>query len=125
MRLLVDTHVLIWWLAEPERLSARTIALLRGEDADVRVSVGSVWEIAIKRAMGKLRLPIALTDALSGSIFQELPITAAHAEHAGELPPHHADPFDRVLIAQAQLEGLTIVTADRHFGAYGVPVITP
>jgi PIN domain nuclease of toxin-antitoxin system len=87
------------------------------------VSVASAWEAAIKVALGRLRLPESFARGIAGSGFQALPITFEHAERISSLSPHHGDPFDRMLIAQAQAEGLTLVTRDRRLESYGVPVI--
>jgi PIN domain nuclease of toxin-antitoxin system len=119
--LLLDTHVVIWWRSAPERLPDD----LKEEMATspiVLVSVASVWEAAIKTALGRLELPEPLSAGIRRSGFDDLPITSAHAEHAAQLPLHHADPFDRLLIAQAQLEGLELVTHDRVLARYDVPV---
>lgn len=92
-------------------------------ETDVAVSAASVWEIAIKRAKGKLATPENLLERLAE--FRPLPITFAHAQQAGTLPLHHADPFDRMLVAQAQLEGLTLVTGDARIARYQVQVLLP
>lgn len=123
MRLLLDTHALLWWLADSglDPITARAVSDPRN---DVFVSAASVWEIAIKKALGKLSAPDNLAEAIAGSGFEPLPISLAHATKAGELPPHHQDPFDRMLIAQAQLENLTTVTRDARFRLYDVPLLT-
>jgi PIN domain nuclease of toxin-antitoxin system len=89
----------------------------------VFVSVASAWELAIKASLGRLRMPPNLEEALDRKGYQRLGISFAHAAVAGALPRHHGDPFDRMLIAQAQSEGLTLVTRDRVFSAYGIPVL--
>ncbi len=123
MNLLLDTHVVLWALAEPERLSAEARSAIEdGRDA-VFVSAASAWEIGIKRALGKLMAPDQLVEALAAAGFQPLPITVEHATTAGALPPHHHDPFDRMLVAQAMMEGLTVVTRDRSFEPYGVTIL--
>jgi PIN domain nuclease of toxin-antitoxin system len=119
--LLLDTHTLLWWLGDSTKLSASARKMIRDPAAVVYVSAGTVWEIAIKRSLGK----VAISDDWYRATFRdfaELPITAGHTRRAGELPPHHRDPFDRVLIAQALSEGLTIVTGDSAFDPYGVQV---
>ena len=119
MRLLLDTHALLWWLADDDRLgrSARDAIA----DADVVVvSAVSAWEIAIKQAVGKLTGPRDLAGEIRANGFTELPVTSAHALAAGELPPHHSDPFDRMLVAQARLEDLTLVTRDPRLAEYGI-----
>lgn len=121
MRLLLDTHVLLWATAEPERLAERLRHALAVPGNTVFVSAASVWEIAIKRALGRIVFPLEDLDAvLARAGFEDLPIAAAHAIAAGGLPRHHADPFDRMLIAQAQVEDLTLVSEDAAFGAYDV-----
>lgn len=122
MTLLLDTHVLLWWREASSRIDGEARRSIATAD-DVFVSAASAWEVAIKVALGKLRIPEPLEDAVSESGFDALPITFAHAATVTGLAPHHADPFDRMLIAQALIEGLTIVTHDRRFAPYGVPVI--
>ena len=121
MRLLLDTHVLLWATATPEQLSERLRHALAVPSNTVFVSAASVWEIAIKRALGRIVFPLEELDSvLARAGFEELSMTAAHAVAAGGLPRHHADPFDRMLIAQAQVEDLTLVSEDAAFGAYDV-----
>ena len=96
---------------------------LRDVRNKVSVSVASVWEIAIKRATGKLQFPAPIAETVERLGFELLPISAAHAEHAGGLPRHHNDPFDRLIIAQAMLEGLILGTQDRAMRPYGVPTL--
>jgi PIN domain nuclease of toxin-antitoxin system len=126
LRLLLDTHCWLWMRAEPERLSEPTRQLLRDPESDLFLSAAAAWEIAINFAAGKLRLPeppaAFIAQRLSEDRVAALPILLTHALRAGELPPHHRDPFDRVLIAQAQMEGLTLLTADRELARYDVPV---
>ncbi|MDQ3733312.1 MAG: type II toxin-antitoxin system VapC family toxin [Actinomycetota bacterium] len=120
MRLLLDTHVLIWWLEGGDRLTPDLIERLEARDTSTAVSAATVWEIEIMRALGKLDAPDDLLDQVTASGFAQLPISAAHAVAAGRLPRHHDDPFDRMLIAQALAEQRTIVTRDRRFAQYGV-----
>jgi PIN domain nuclease of toxin-antitoxin system len=116
--------VLLWWLADDQHLSGEVRAVLADPDTEVFVSAASVWEAAEKRALGKLRFETAeLVATLASGGFQALPINALHALAAAELPRHHEDPFDRMLIAQAADLGLTVVTQDRAFEAYGVAVM--
>ena len=122
-RLLLDTHVLIWWLEGGERLSRSAAEAIASPDSVVCVSPASLWEASIKHAKGRLEKPPDLARWVRNEGFEELPIRLEHGESAGALPPHHADPFDRILIAQAQLEGLTIVTRDPVFEAYGIPLL--
>jgi PIN domain nuclease of toxin-antitoxin system len=123
VRLLLDTHVLLWWLADIE-LAPRA----RDEIADpantVAVSAASAWEISIKKALGKLSAPDDLVQQIQASDFAPLPIEISHALAAGQLPRHHDDPFDRMLIAQAQTDQLTIVTRDKRFADYDVAVMS-
>ena len=123
MRLLLDTHALLWSLAEPSRLSEEARAAIEDGRNDVFVSAASAWEIAIKRAGGTLEAPEDLTQQLDVAAFRPLAITLDHALAAGALPLHHRDPFDRMLAAQAALEGLTIVSRNGRLDAYGVPVL--
>lgn len=122
MRLLLDTHVLLWWLADHPALSVVAEAAIEREP-DVYVSAISAWEIAIKRALGKLEAPSDLAAAVEDSDFRQLAVGFEHAAVAGALPRHHDDPFDRMLVAQAQHEGLTIVTGDPRIARYQVPVL--
>ena len=120
MRLLLDTHVLLWWLADDRRLGARARALISNADNSVYVSAASAWEISIKRALGKLKAPPSLDGSVEEAGFEKLSIEFQHAERAGALPPLHSDPFDRMLIAQALLEDLVLVTGDKSLAEYGV-----
>jgi PIN domain nuclease of toxin-antitoxin system len=127
VRVLLDTHVLLWALGEPKRLGARARARLVDPSTTIAVSVATAWEIAIKAGLGKLRLPgsveawlLPAVEELGG---EWIAVTAAHAATVEVLPPHHRDPFDRMLVAQALSDGWTIMTADAALGAYGVPVI--
>lgn len=122
MRLLLDTHVAIWWLSGDHRLSPAARELI--EDApDAYLSAVSLWEMFIKQSTGRLDLPAGFADALRDD-FVELPLTFDHAVEGRMLPLVHRDPFDRMLVAQARVEALTIVTADRRLVEYGVPVLS-
>ena len=121
-RLLVDTHALLWWLADDPGLSATAREALAEPANDVLVSTASVWEIAIKRALGKLSAPDDLPAHIEAQGFGWLPVQAAHAWQVRDLPPHHRDPFDRLLVAQSLVEQLPVVSADARFSAYGVDV---
>ena len=121
MRLLLDTHVLIWW-DEGRRLAAEARRAIADADS-VYVSAASAWEVAIKTGLGRLRPTRTVEQAVDESGFLELPVTFRHAERVGKLPPHHRDPFDRLLIAQADVEELTLVSRDSEFARYGVGVI--
>jgi PIN domain nuclease of toxin-antitoxin system len=122
----LDTHAWLWMLVAPERFSAEALALIRGLDNELLFSAASAWEIAIKYALGRLPLPQSPAEyvpsrlAISG--VGMFPVNHGHALHVASLPPHHRDPFDRMLIAQAQVEGMVIVTADREFARYDVDV---
>lgn len=118
MRLLLDTHLLLWWLADAPQLSADHRALIGDGSNDVLVSAVSVAEIAIKASLGKLDAPTDVTGAVATSGFSELDFTLAHGDALRDLPWHHRDPFDRMLVAQAQIEGLTLLTVDRRVQAY-------
>jgi PIN domain nuclease of toxin-antitoxin system len=120
--MLLDTHALLWWLAD-EKLTSSTRELIVDPANFVAVSAVSAWEISIKRALGKLTAPGDLERQVLASGFMPLPISIAHGLAAGELPRHHDDPFDRMLIAQAMTDRLTIVTRDDRFGAYGIPLL--
>jgi PIN domain nuclease of toxin-antitoxin system len=120
--LLLDTHVFLWWRAEPARLKEQAHAAI-AEAEIVFVSAASGWEAAIKAAMGRLELPDTVESGVVASGFEKLPITFSHAESAAALPLHHRDPFDRLLVAQAKLEGLTLVTHDRQLEAYGGEIL--
>ncbi len=120
--LLLDTHVFLWWRSSPERLSDRARDAITTTDL-AAVSTASVWEASIKSALGKLRLKEPFVAGVAASRFVPLVITLEHAERAGQLHPHHADPFDRMLIAQALVEDLSLVTRDQTLEAYGVDLI--
>lgn len=124
MRLLLDTHALLWTLGEPARLRKEALEAVADAQNDVFASAASAWEIAIKRALGKLRAPDDLEAGLASQGFSRLNVTFRHAALAGALPRHHADPFDRMLIAQAQSERLTLVTRDVRIRLYEVPVLS-
>ena len=121
MRILLDTHVLLWWLAGAT-IEAGARKAIASSGADVYVSAASMWEVAIKRASGKLKVPAGFETRVARD-FGSLPMTAEHAWLAGGLPRHHDDPFDRMLVAQATVEQMGIVTRDPRFAAYGIPLI--
>ena len=122
MRLLVDTHILLWALSDDPRLNSKDRNVLLYAQETI-VSAASIWEISIKRALGKLKVSENLLEHVKAAGYLPLSITCVHAEIAGALSPHHADPFDRLLIAQAQCERLTILTSDSIFRRYKVNVI--
>lgn len=123
-RVLLDTHTWLWWQGASTRLGAGARRAITRAD-DVRLSVVSPWEATIKQALGKLDFPqdAEIADSLARNGFTLLPVSLQHVTNLRLLPPHHRDPFDRLLIAQAQVEGLAIVTADRRFLDYDVAVI--
>lgn len=121
MRLLVDTHVLLWAAVEPERLPASFRERLEAPENEVLFSAASIWEMAIKMARGRLTLPMSLEEFARAAVergFEELPVTTAHAARVGHLPPHHRDPFDRLLVAQALSEPARLLTVDRALAPY-------
>lgn len=122
MKLLLDTHAAIWWQREDRRLSREAKRAIATADV-VWVSAAASWEVAIKISLGRLRLDESFRVMVAADDFTELPVTFRHAEEFERLPRLHKDPFDRLFIAQARIEGATIVTHDRAFEAYGVPVI--
>ncbi len=123
MRLLLDTHVFLWWNGRAEMIAGALREAIADPVNDIFVSAASVWEIGIKRAIGKLEFSRGIVDAIRAHQFQLLAITGEHAEHAAGLPRHHADPFDRLLVAQASVERLLLATLDRKIGPYGVPTL--
>ncbi len=123
MRLLLDTHILLWWMEDTPNLPVEARRVIANPDMEVLVSAASAWEMAVKRSAGRLDAPENLELELARFGFEPLAITFAHAQSAGSLPPHHRDPFDRMLIAQARLESLTIVTVDRAFTRYDVDLL--
>jgi PIN domain nuclease of toxin-antitoxin system len=127
MRVLLDTHVFLWWLAGDTRLPVRAREILGDPLVVGLVSAASAWEISTKVRIGKLPGIEAISDDIGAAIasqgFEELPIRVQHAERAGKLPGLHRDPFDRMLAAQAQLEGVSILSVDPIFDAFGVPRI--
>jgi len=122
-RLLLDTHTLLWWLANDTKLGPDTKEIIADNRNIVFVSAVTGWEISIKKASGKLEVPDDLDSLIEAENFEHLPISFFHGEQAGALPTHHKDPFDRMLIAQAQAEGLVIVTNDKIIPKYGVKVL--
>ena len=122
MRLLLDTSALLWWLAG-KGLTDQAREAVADPDNLVAVSAVSAWEISVKKALGKLDAPDNLEHQIQAGGFTPLPVTIAHGIAAGQLPRHHDDPFDRMLIAQAVAEGLTIVTRDKRFSDYHVALL--
>ncbi len=122
MRLVLDTHVALWVLAADERLSPRAAELLGDPAQEVLLSAVVLWEVSIKRSLGKLAAPDGFADRLLEAGAVGLPVTLEHARQVEALPWHHRDPFDRMLIAQARLEGASVVSSDAALQAYEVPV---
>jgi PIN domain nuclease of toxin-antitoxin system len=125
VKLLLDTHAFLWWLTDDPKLKEAARSALSDSAARVYVSAASIWEIAIKSKLGKLDLrDIDPVEEIAANDFVELPMSARHAHAAGYLPRHHDDPFDRMLIAQAQVENMILVSHDTKFEAYGVKLLS-
>lgn len=120
MKLLLDTHVLLWWLDDPNQLSPKALEAIRDEDNPVFISAAVVWEIVIKKALDKLDAPDNLNDVAAENRFEPLAITIEHALALEKLAMHHRDPFDRIQIAQAMVEDMTLVTRDAEIAKYAV-----
>ena len=127
MRALLDTHAFLWWIVGDERLSDSASRAIADRRNEIFVSAASIWEIAIKGRLGRLSIPGDPGAFIGGQIvensFRGLPIVAGHALRVWDLPDHHQDPFDRLLVAQAQVEGLTLVSRDRQVARYEVEVL--
>src|SRR5665811_2184611 len=123
MKVLLDTHILLWCVSADPALPPRAGEVIADPDTVVAVSAASAWEIAVKKAIGRLEAPDDLPNALDANGFDALAINVTHALAAGVLPAHHADPFDRILIAQSRIESLTLVTVDRRFSDYEVDLL--
>ena len=124
MRFLLDTHVLLWWLANDPNLSADIRGVIVNPNNICFVSAVTIWEIAIKNSIGKLRQPDDLLTVLQDNRFQILDISAVHCLRVGSLPWHHKDPFDRLLISQALVEDFVLISVDEKFKLYDVPLFT-
>lgn len=122
-KLLLDTHALLWWLADHPRLGLKAKSLIAEPRNVVYVSAAILWEISIKKSLGKLSATENLDQVVEEEGFTKLPISCFHGDQAGLLPKHHKDPFDRMLIAQAQSEGLSIITNDEIFSSYSVQIV--
>ncbi|HEX3745785.1 MAG TPA: type II toxin-antitoxin system VapC family toxin [Bryobacteraceae bacterium] len=122
MKILLDTHILLWWLDANPLLPQQAIALISEPENTIFVSAVSHWEIWLKHSLGKLRLPSNFPDRLAAEAFEQLPLTAAQTVRIGTLDWAHRDPFDRMLVAQAQTEGLILLTADAALAGYGAAV---
>ncbi len=123
MKLLLDTHAALWWLGDDRRLGPSTTDLLADASNDVLLSAAVVWEVAIKRSLGKLKAPDGFASILTAAGAKALPVTVMHVEALERLEWHHRDPFDRMLIAQATVEQAVVVSSDQALRPYGVPVI--
>ncbi len=125
MRLLLDSHIVVWAILQPERMTSALERTLADQRNERYVSAATIWELGLKQGREKIALPRDLTTDLEEINAEALDVTFGHAVAAAKLPFHHADPFDRMLIAQAQIERLTLVTADRRLAAYDVDLLTP
>lgn len=123
MNLLLDTHVLLWWLDDNPGLSRRARTVIADGNNLVFVSAGVIWEIQIKHALGKLKIPKNFRIVLDQQGFELLDITVEHAYAVGKLPLYHRDPFDRILVAQAKLENMILVSRDKRIKKYKIPLI--
>ena len=123
MNLLLDTHTLLWWLDDQSTLSKKAKTAIADGKNIVFISAVVIWEIKIKQALGKLEIPEDFRKVLDDQPFNKLDITVEHAYAVGDLPAHHRDPFDRMLVAQAKVEGLTLVTRDIRLKEYKIPII--
>jgi PIN domain nuclease of toxin-antitoxin system len=122
LRFLLDTHLLLWWVGESSSLSTAARQLIADPGNTIFISAVSLWEIHLKSSLGKLRLPADFGAKLSGEYFEDLPLVSAHTSRIASMPWHHRDPFDRMLIAQAQAEALKLLTPNRHLAVYGASV---
>ena len=125
MRLLLDSHTLLWALSDVPRLGVLAQEAITSPDNEVFVSAVNIWELAAKREKGTLSAPNDLTTIVEQRGFAPLPLSLFHAEQAAMLPMHHRDPFDRMLIAQTQAEGLILMTRDPYIRRYGIRTMTP
>ena len=124
MNLLLDTHILLWWLGDHPSLSPKCHAAIANGSNLVFVSAAVIWEVRIKQSVGKLRIPNGFREILAQQAFIWLPITVDHAHALEGMPLHHRDPFDRMLIAQAHVENFTVVTHDSVFRKYKIAVMS-
>ncbi|MBF2057873.1 MAG: type II toxin-antitoxin system VapC family toxin [Cyanobacterium sp. T60_A2020_053] len=123
MKFLLDTHILLWWLGDEAKLSPQIRAVICHPENMIFVSAATVWEMSIKKSLGKLFVPNNLLEKLKDNYFRVLDITAEHGLKVTDLPLHHKDPFDRMLIAQAMIEDLTIITLDTKFPLYDITLL--
>jgi PIN domain nuclease of toxin-antitoxin system len=124
-RFLLDTHVLLWWLDGSPELGPRCKEVIADQRNQVYVSAATTWEVSIKKALGKLEVPDDIDSIVEDEGFSKLPISLYHGQLAGSLPMLHRDPFDRMLIAQAQAEGLILMTSDNNIGLYNLLLRNP
>ena len=124
-RFILDTHALLWWLADSPQLGERCKEIISDQRNQIYISAATTWEISIKMSLGKLEAPEDMDSAVEDEGFSKLPISLYHGQLAGQLPPIHRDPFDRMLIAQAQAEGLILITADENITHYKLRVQDP
>ena len=123
MRLLLDTHAALWWLTDDGRLPDEAARQIDDDSNQILLSAAVVWEVAIKRSLGKLASPGDFAGAMLSGGAHPLPVSIEHAAVVEALPWHHRDPFDRILVAQAQVERASLVSGDEALAAYGVPVV--
>lgn len=127
MKFLIDTHCWIWWFLSPEKLNDESFKHIQNPHHEVILSIASAWEMSIKYGLGKLHLPLPAGDYIPKMLFDQkmssLPIILEHALRAGELPNHHRDPFDRLIVSQAMVEKIPIMTADAKLKKYDVKII--
>ena len=127
MKILLDTHIFLWWITDDLRLPTHIRKIMADGENELFLSAASCWEIAIKSRIGSLKLPakpdIFIAEQMALNAIQSLPIQASHALHVFNLPHHHRDPFDRMIIAQAQLEDLPVLTSDPMIAKYKVKIV--
>lgn len=124
MRLLLDSHIMVWWFAGSKRLGKQALRIINSSEAELYVSAASWWELSIKKALGRLDFDLAAArQILARNEIKALAVTLDHADTAALLPAHHGDPFDRMLVAQAKVEDLSLLTRDRHLENYGEVVL--
>jgi len=119
VKVLIDTHLLLWWLSGHPSLSQAARTMIGDPETAVFISAVSLWEIWLKQSLGKLRIPADFEQRIAQESFESLPLTGSQAREVAALPWHHRDPFDRMLVAQARVEELTLLTADDRVAAYG------
>ncbi|MFC7336179.1 type II toxin-antitoxin system VapC family toxin [Haloferula chungangensis] len=124
MRLLLDSHTLLWWMDDPTQLKPAARAAISDPSNLVFTSAASIWELGLKVSKGKLRLPLSFHQLLQENGISELPFTSEHAIASTTLPPLHDDPFDRALVAQCRLESMTLATRDSLLGDYGIAILS-